>query len=332
MTERFRFGMIISLILIIGVLCAGCSSDTQSDTNPVPTTASPEAKYVAGDIIATASTSTASSLYLILQYDKGTDLYTRAFIEKNADGSWGYRSSNRTETSPRTLVEKVYSIKVAHVTVSSVPIVTLTIPPVTVTIPSGSAPTVLGISPSSGAKDATVSVSVNGTNFQTGATVRLVQPGSPAITATGVSVAATRIDCVFNLYGKDAGTYNVIVTNPDGQSDTKADIFTVGDAAPIISGVSPSTGELNDTPSMTIYGQNFKDAVKVSFTLGSTELVCINPETVDSTKITCYLDLKPKNGAQVGSWDVTVLNIDGQLKGTWPQKFVITNSTSSGSS
>ena len=329
MTERFRFGIIISLILVIGVISAGCSSDTQSDTNPVPTTASPEAKFVAGDIIATASTSTASSLYLILQYDKGTDLYTRAFIEKNTDGSWGHRSSNRTETSPRTLVEKVYSVKVAHVTVSSVPIVTLTIPPVTVTTSSGSAPTVKGISPSSGAKDATVSVTINGTNFQSGATVRLLQPGSSAITASGVSVTGTEIDCVFNLYGKDAGTYNVIVTNPDGQSDTKADIFTIGDAAPIISGVSPSNAELNDTPSMTIYGQHFKDGVKVSFTLGSTELVCINPVAPDSTKINCNLNLKVSNGAKAGSWTVTVLNIDGQQKGTWPQQFIITNSTSS---
>jgi hypothetical protein len=166
-------------------------------------------------------------------------------------------------------------------------------------------------------------------NFQSGATVRLVQPGSSPVTATGVSATGTEIDCVFNLYGHDAGTYNVIVTNPDGQSDTKADIFTIGDAPPVISGVNPSTGELNDTPSLTIYGQNFKDGVKVTLTLGTSEIVCLNPVAPDSTKILCNLNLKPKSGGPaVGSWDLTVLNIDGQQKGTWPQKFVITNSTS----
>jgi hypothetical protein len=330
MTDRSWFGLIISIVLVIGVLSAGCSGDTASPGTPVPTTPAILAKYAAGDIVATTATAGDSSLYLILQYDKGTDLYTRAFIDKNTDGSWGHRTNNRTETSPRTVVEKVYPVKVAHVSLSSVPIVTMTIPPATVTTSSASAPTVRGISPASGAKDAVVSVTINGTNFQNGAVVRLVQPGSSPVTATGVSVTSTEIDCVFNLYGHDAGTYNVIVTNPDGQSDTRADIFTIGDAPPIISGVNPSTGELNDTPSLTIYGQNFKDGVKVTLTLGTSEIVCLNPVAPDSTRILCNLNLKPKSGGPaVGSWDLTVLNIDGQQKGIWPQKFVITNSTTS---
>jgi len=330
MTDRFGFGLIISIILVIGVISAGCSSDTQTGSTPVPTPTMPEAKYNAGDIIATPSNSGASSLYLILSYDKSSDVYTRAFIDKNTDGSWGYRTNNHTETSPRTVVEKVYSVKVAHVALTSVPIVTMTVPPATVTTSSANAPTINGISPASGARDAVVSFTVNGTNFQNGATVRLVQPGSAPLSATGLSVSSSEIDGTFNLYGRDAGTYNLIVTNPDGQSDTKADIFTVGDAPPIISGVNPSSGELNDTPSLTIYGQNFKDGVKVTLSMGTSTIDCLNPVAPDSTKILCNLNLKPKSGGPaVGSWDLTVLNIDGQQKGTWPQKFVITNSSTS---
>ena len=87
---------------------------------------------------------------------------------------------------------------------------------------------------------------------------------------------------------------------------------------PIISGVSPSQGAINDVLSLTINGQNFKDAVKVSFIKGLSEIVCTSPVSADSTKIFCNLDLK---SMVTGDWDVTVLNIDGQQKGTWDQKF-----------
>ena len=96
---------------------------------------------------------------------------------------------------------------------------------------------------------------------------------------------------------------------------------------PVIGGVSPSQGALNETLSMTISGQNFKEGVKVSFIRSSTEIICTSPVSTDSTKILCNLDLRTINGARVGDWDVTVLNIDGQQKGTWNQKFHVTNST-----
>jgi hypothetical protein len=76
---------------------------------------------------------------------------------------------------------------------------------------------------------------------------------------------------------------------------------------------------------MQINGQNFKTGVKVSFMKSSTEIICTSPVSTDSTKILCTLDLKKSNGAEVGDWDVIVLNIDGQQNGTWNQKFHVTN-------
>jgi hypothetical protein len=143
-----------------------------------------------------------------------------------------------------------------------------------------------------------------------------------------VSVSsATTIDCTFNLAKAEKGSYNLIVTNLDGQSDTRVGAFIITDPLPIISGVSPSQGVLNNTISLTINGQNFKEGVKVSFIKSSTEIVCTSPVSMNSTKILCNLDLKTSNGAVAGDWDVTVLNIDGQQKGTWNQKFPVTNST-----
>jgi hypothetical protein len=173
-----------------------------------------------------------------------------------------------------------------------------------------------------------VSAIISGNNFQSGATAKLMRAGYPATFASGVSISSsTEIDCTFKFSGAEKGSYNLVVTNPDGQSGTLAGAFTIGDVPPVIGGVSPSQGALNETLSLAISGQNFKEGVRVSFTRSSTEIVCTSPVSTDSTKILCNLDLRTANGARVGEWDVTVLNIDGQQKGTWNQKFRVTNST-----
>ena len=256
-------------------------------------------------------------------------MYTRAWIYKNTDGSWGHFIDNKTEKVERTLVGKVYPVKLSHVTVSAIPIVTTTIPTSVPTTVSGSTPTVSSLSPVSGVKDAIVGVTVTGTGFDSGATAKLTRPGYPSISGTGVSVSsATSIACTFNLNGADEGTYNVMVTNPGGKSDTKMSAFLIGQAPPIISSVSPTTAELGATQLViAINGQNFKEGVKITFVQGTSELYCVTPSSIDTIKITCLLDLKVANGAKIGLWDVKVLNIEGQKSGTLTGKFTVTNTT-----
>jgi hypothetical protein len=329
MTGNSLFGLFISLLLVFCVFFAGCSDESAPGNTGTPPPTIPAAKFREGDIIATASTSTSSSLFIILKYDAATDQYTRAIIEKNIDGSWGHRTSDRTEKSPRSVVEKVYTVRVGHVEVSSVPFDTSTIPVslVTTQIPSGRAPSITKISPDFATKDSAVSVTITGSNFQDGATVKLVRPGSAPVTATGILVTATSITCLFNLNGKSDGSYNLVVINPDGQSDSRQNIFTIGEAPPAITSINPGTAGLNDTVPITINGQNFRNNLKVSFTKGTEELVCMNPISLDSKKISCNLNLDIALGASPGDWTVTVLNIDNQKKGTWARKFVVTNST-----
>jgi hypothetical protein len=327
MTGNPLFCLLFSLLLVFSVIFAGCSNESPSAETITPTPAHPEAKYGDGDIIATASSSASSSLYLILKYDAATDQYTRAVIEKNADGSWGHRSSDWTEKSPRTAVEKIYTVKVGHVAVSIVPVITPTSLSEITRNPSGNAPSISKISPTFAARDTVVSVTITGSNFQNGATVKLFKAGSAPISASGVSVTAFDISCFFNLNGKNDGSYNLIVINPDGQSDSQQGIFTIGEESPVIAGMYPVTGALNDKVSLTISGQNFRNDVKVSFMKNSTELVCDEPLSMDSSKISCNLDLVTSRGASAGEWNVTVMNIRDQQKGTWVKKFVVTNAT-----
>jgi hypothetical protein len=328
MTKKFCYGILISLILIFGVFIAGCSDQAPADTTTVPTTAASNAKYVAGDIIGKTTPATENMAYVITKYDSLTDQYTRQLLYKNANGSWGHFINNNTEKVERTLVEKVYPVKISHMNIATILIITPTVPPTVTTVLSGNAPSISGISPTTGGSNATVSATITGDNFRSGATVKLMRAGYTSIYATGVSVSSsTKIDCAFSLSKAEKGSYNLIVTNPDGQSDTMVGAFTITDPLPIISGVSPREGAINDVLSLTINGQNFKEGVKVAFIKSSTEIVCTSPVSTDSTKILCNLDLKTSNGAVAGDWDVTVLNIDGQQKGTWNQKFHVTNST-----
>ncbi len=51
MIKKYGYGILVSLILISGVLIAGCSDQSPNGTTTVPTTAVYNAKYVAGDVI-----------------------------------------------------------------------------------------------------------------------------------------------------------------------------------------------------------------------------------------------------------------------------------------
>jgi len=326
MTDRFRYGLFFTLLLVAGVFFAGCSDQASDAVPPVPTTVI-AAKYSAGDIIAKSSSATDSMLYVILGYDSSTDQYERAWIYKNSDGSWGHRIDTRTEKSARTLVEKVYPVKVSKVTVASVPVVTTAVPTVTPVTYSGNAPLLTSVSPTTGTKTASASVTLTGQNFQNGAVVKLVQPGVTTATATGVSVTSpTTITCTFSLGNFEKGSTNLIVWNPDGQSASLPHAFTIVDAVPIVSSASPSTLAANSgLVSLTVNGQNFKNPVKVLLIQGASELVCLNPVFKDATKVTC--DMNVPAGTALGDWSLTVTNIADQQKGTWPTPFRITNST-----
>ncbi len=182
MIKHFWYGIFISLILISGVFIAGCSDQSPAgNTTPVTTTAANTAKYASGDIIARTASSTDQMLYVIVSYDRASDQYTRQLIYKNSDGSWGHFVNNASEKTDRSLVEKVYPFKVAQVNINTIVIATPTIPPTVTITSSGNSPAITSISPTRGGTDATVSVTITGNNFQSGATVKLMRAGDPLI-------------------------------------------------------------------------------------------------------------------------------------------------------
>ncbi|MFA6363951.1 PEGA domain-containing protein [Methanoregula sp.] len=121
------------------------------------------------------------------------------------------------------------------------------------------APTISSISPTSGYNSSIVTVTVSGTGFSTSPTIVLAQSGQTNITATSVSVAGTTsITCQFPITGKPAGVWNVVVTNPDGQSATSVfTIYNAGSAITLLS-ITPNNGLVNNTITITsLTGTNF---------------------------------------------------------------------------
>jgi PKD repeat protein len=105
--------LIISMLFLL-TWSTGCTS--QSDTGsliPTPTTSAIQAKFVTGDIIAKTASSP-DQFRMILKYDPLTEKYERASVQKKSDGRW-YRNNKTSEFTDRALTEKIYPVKVGHV-------------------------------------------------------------------------------------------------------------------------------------------------------------------------------------------------------------------------
>ncbi len=105
----------------------------------------------------------------------------------------------------------------------------------------GAPPAVTSITPNTGTRASAVAITnLAGTGFLSGAAVRLTRSGSADIVATNVVVVSpTKITCQFAVPSTAAtGAWNVVVTNPNGQSGTLLNRFTVA----IFPSVTLSTG------------------------------------------------------------------------------------------
>ncbi|HKK92073.1 MAG TPA: IPT/TIG domain-containing protein, partial [Longimicrobiales bacterium] len=157
-------------------------------------------------------------------------------------------------------------------------------------------PTVTSITPSNGPTSGGTSVTITGTGFVSGAGVTV---GGRA--ATGVRVnSSTSITATTPI--RPAGPADVVVTNPDGQSDTLRDGFTY-DPGPTVTSITPSGGNTAGGTPVTIAGTGFASGATVTFGGAA----ATNVVRIDSTTITATTPANP-----AGVVDVEVTNPDAQ--------------------
>jgi glucose/arabinose dehydrogenase len=178
---------------------------------------------------------------------------------------------------------------------------------------SDPAPTVTSITPNSGNINGGAAVTVTGTGFLAGATVKM---GGTA--ATGVTlVSSTSITAVAPAHA--AGAVNVMVTNTDAQSGTLTSGYTYNTApaanpAPTVTSISPNSGTINGGSAVTIRGTGFLAGATVK--LGGTSATTVT--VVNSTTISATT---PAHAA--GATSVVVTNTDAKA-GTLNNGFTFT--------
>ncbi len=107
-----------------------------------------------------------------------------------------------------------------------------------------------------------------------------------------------------------AGAVDVTVINPDSQSATLTDGYTYS-TPPTITSVNPISAIMDTTVTgFEVNGTDFQSLPEVRIISGATTINCANETFVDSTQVTCDLDL---TGATAGTYDVTLTNPDSQV-------------------
>ena len=330
------------LLLISCVLFTGCTNgsgttNTTPQTSLVTTAPSTAALYRSGDIVRNPNASSQTA-WLIMGYDPATDLYERALVYRNADSSWGYRVDNRTETIKRAVLEKVNTEKVtnkppASIVIRQPTVLTTTTPTKTSTTtttnvsPAGK-PTFKKIDPDYGTAGTAISITaLTGTNFRSGATVKLMKLDNPNITATNVNVQSPTLMTLTFTPPSNAtpGAWDVVITNPDGQYVNYANIFSIH--APVgtttttsstgngITSISP-TSNLGNNVEMTIIGSNFQSGnIKAKLTKSTNtniEIIARNVRWDSATQVTAWFTIP--SAKQTGTYNVVVTNPDGTTR------------------
>ena len=138
-------------------------------------------------------------------------------------------------------------------------------------------PTISSVSPNSGTTAGGTAVTITGTNFASGATVKF---GSTAATNV-VVVSSTSITAT--TPAGTAGAATVTVTNSSGLSGNLANGFTYV-APPTVSSVSPNSGSTGGGTAVTITGTNFVTGATVTFgSAAATNVVVVNSTTITAT-------------------------------------------------
>jgi len=237
-------------------------------------------------------------------------------VTSTPDGATVYVDSINKGTSPITvqdltsgahniLIQKTgYQDYTTSVTVSDDATATVTATLVSAT----PAPVITSISPAYGLNSGVVSITnLAGTGFTSGATVVLAKSGETNIPGTSVSiVSATKITCDFDITSKTTGNWNVIVTNPDGQSSTFSSFEIRSPSSVTLSSITPSSAINDSVVTITsLAGNGFVSGATMKLKMSGANDIPGTITSLSSTTIAGTFNLISRTP---GSYEVCVAN------------------------
>ncbi len=168
------------------------------------------------------------------------------------------------------------------------------------------APALASLAPASAtAGGAAFTLTVNGANFNNGATVRWNGAGRPTtyVSATRLTAAITAADIAA------ATTATVTAANPDGQVSGGLSFGVLPPPPPAISAVSPGSAMAEGAAfTLTVDGANFRNGATVRWNGAARPTTYVN-----ATRLTA--NITAADIAATGAATVTVANTDGQVSG-----------------
>ncbi|MFC1851317.1 putative Ig domain-containing protein, partial [candidate division CSSED10-310 bacterium] len=166
-------------------------------------------------------------------------------------------------------------------------------------------PTVSSCDPTLGNQGNMMSVTINGDDFQDGATSDF---GAGITVNDTTFLTVNQLSASINIAaGAVLGFRTVIVTNPDTQTGNLAEAFKVMGPAPQVTSVDPVGAERGSTLDVTIYGTAFQAGINSDFGAGIT----VNYTTfTGSTQVSANITIDGQ--AALGYRNVSVTNADGQ--------------------
>ena len=166
--------------------------------------------------------------------------------------------------------------------------------------------TLTKLSSPSGKVNKTKDILVYGAGFKSGNDFKVTVGGEEAAVVT---VANSFVKITVPAI-TTAGTYDVTVTNGDGQTATLAQSYTYeGDTTPVVpltlDRLSSPSGKVNTTKDILVYGTGFKAGNDFKVTVGGEEAAIV-------TVANSFVKITVPAIATAGTYDVTVTNGDGQ--------------------
>jgi hypothetical protein len=160
-------------------------------------------------------------------------------------------------------------------------------------------PRVLAVNPLQDDNDAAVNIVINGTNFVANPTAYLVDGGATALATTYVS--PTTLNAVIPAWFT-ADFYDLRVTNPDLQSGTLTNAFTLTNPIPLITGVNPDNGPDNADTAIIINGSNFVNGLTANLDGFPLAVTFVDSSTLNTT-VPCASSVMP-----AGPYTLTIAN------------------------
>ena len=146
-------------------------------------------------------------------------------------------------------------------------------------------------------------ITISGEGFVSGCDVKLQNAGQSDINASNITiVSSTSISCIFDVVGKTAGSWNLVITT----GSISAQKVSAVDILPMqITSISTSTAYNTDANrAITISGQGFVSGGTVKLKRsGQSDILPISQSYINQSEIDCIMGL---TGKATGYWDLEV--------------------------